>query len=72
MGDAELLFNRLNLSPVNTILLVALIFILKFGFKRLEKVERRAAKHTVKLAVISNTLRLEWDTDEGDDEEEAD
>lgn len=69
MGDAELLFNRLNLSPVNTILLVALIFILKFGFRRLEKVERRTAKHTVRLAVISNTLDLKWTEDEDDDDD---
>lgn len=68
MGDVANLLTGLNLSPVNTLLLVALILVLKYV---VTQVDRRIA--AIEDAIKSHTKSISWikgqlGADECDDE----
>lgn len=59
MDDFISLFNSLNLSPINTILLAALYLILRPILTRFEQVEAASKCHAKSLAYIKGHLNIE-------------
>lgn len=59
MGDIIGILDRLNLSPVNSILLAALYFVLRAIFSRIEAMERTAETQGRSIAFIKGHLNLE-------------
>ena len=71
MGDAIALFDRLNLSPFNTVLLAVLAFLLRKAasdiLRRLARAERRNRKQDRALARLEQHLDLDpLPDDDGD------
>lgn len=64
MGDFESVLNRLHLSDVNTILLVALIIVLRSVFSRIDQLERIAHQSRRSVAFIKGRLCLIEEDDE--------
>lgn len=58
MGDLSGLLASLNLSPVNTILLAVLLFVLKWMHQRLQTVEQLALGNEKSLAFIKGKLDI--------------
>ena len=59
MGDLVTMLNSLNLSPINSVLLAALYFVLRSIFNRVEAMETIASKHGKSIAWIKGHLDIE-------------
>ena len=61
MGDLITLLDHLNLSPVNSVLLAAVYFVLRSIFKRIEEMERLAVCHAEDIAHLKGRLEIQED-----------
>lgn len=72
MGDIVALLDHLNLSPVNTLLLVSLVLAVKYIVgdtqRRLSVLERNTARHGRSISWIKGHIDGEEPQDEEDDE----
>ena len=59
MGDFTGILTGLNLSPINTILLAVLLFVLKSFNDRLGRLEGLVSKNSKSIAFIKGRLDLE-------------
>lgn len=59
MGEYFTLLNSLNLSPINTLLLVALVMVLRSLYTRIDTLEQLAHKNSRSSAFIKGRLGIE-------------
>lgn len=64
MGDLLALLDRFNLGAVNTILLAALYFVLKYAFSRIAATEKVTARHGTSIAFIKGRLKERFNIEE--------
>lgn len=63
MVDLGFVFDHLNLSPLNTVLLALLLYFFRGFLTRLDTLERTVNRHTVSLAIVKDRLDIEEEAD---------
>jgi hypothetical protein len=56
VGDLITLLDHLNLSPLNTFLLVGLFWFLRSIYQRIERLEKDSIEHGTAIAIIEARL----------------
>lgn len=63
MGDFITVLDRLNFTPINTLLLVGLFAFVRSIIKRIELLEAASIRHGTSIAIIKARLDIEEDDD---------
>ena len=64
MGDFASIVTALNLSPINTVLLGVLVWVLRQMHQRLQTLEEITVGNKTSIAFIKGTLRIKEEDDE--------